>query len=113
DFLEDLTGGAWPEATLLITATRQRDGRRVVFGAPGAPELPLVSAVAASCAVPSYFRPIRHEGSVYLDGGLHSATNADLVRDRSLDAVVVVSPLSTLAPVSWSLDGVARRVASR
>ena len=112
-FLDDLTGGGWSDAPFLVTATRQRDGRRVVFGEPGAPDLPIVSAVAASCAVPTYFRPIRHEGDVYLDGGLHSATNADLVSDRSLDAVVVVSPLSTQAPVSWTLDGVARRVASR
>jgi NTE family protein len=113
DFLRELSSDEWPAASLLVTATRQRDGRRVVFGEAGAPDLPLVAAVAASCAVPSYFRPVEHHGTVYLDGGLHSATNADLVGGRPLDATVVVSPLSTMAPLSWSLDGIARRLSSR
>jgi NTE family protein len=112
-FLRELTGDEWPAAPLLVTATRQRDGRLVVFGDAEAPDMPLVAAVAASCAVPSYFRPVVHDGTAYLDGGLHSATNADILRDRRFDVIVVVSPLSTAAPLSWSLDGVARRFSSR
>ncbi len=110
-FLGDLTGARWPPEDLRVTATRQRDGRRVVFGEEQRPRV--VEAVSASCAVPGYMRPVLIDGVAYLDGGLHSPTNADLVLDDDLDLVIVVSPLSTRSPVGWSLDALTRRVASR
>jgi predicted acylesterase/phospholipase RssA len=36
--------------------------------------------VAASCVIPAYFTPIRIDGVDYLDGGVHSPTNADLLQ---------------------------------
>jgi NTE family protein len=66
----------------------------VVFGRPGAPETDLGSAVAASCAIPAWFAPIEIGGVQYIDGGVHSPTNADLLAGRDLDLVVVSSPLS-------------------
>lgn len=84
----------WPELDLWICAVRRRDGRRVVFGREGSPEAPLNLAVAASCAVPGYFRPVRVGERTYVDGGAHSPTNAAVLRDRPLDLVVVVSPMS-------------------
>ncbi|GIJ48133.1 hypothetical protein Val02_50190 [Virgisporangium aliadipatigenens] len=36
------------------------------------------AVVAASCAVPGYFTPIEIGGVEYVDGGVHSPTNADL-----------------------------------
>jgi NTE family protein len=112
-FLDEVAGGGWQDDRLFVTATRQRDGKRVVFGASDELRPPVRVAVAASCAVPSYFRPVTYEGVQYLDGGLHSATNADLLLDEELELIIVVSPLSADAPLSWSLDGIARRVASR
>lgn len=87
-------GGAWPDRDLYICAVRRRDGHRVVFGAPGAPEADVATAVAASCAIPAYFRPVVAGGEAYVDGGVHSPTNADVLAGRGLDLVVVSSPMS-------------------
>jgi NTE family protein len=89
-----LHGDAWPTDPLLVCAVRQRDGRRVVFGRDGRrPALP--DAVAASCAIPGFFQPVEIDGERYLDGGVHSPTNADvLLADEPPDLVLVSSPMS-------------------
>jgi NTE family protein len=92
--LRRLYGTAWPAPELWIVTVRRRDGRRVVFGTPGAPAADVGSAVAASCAIPAYFTPIQIDGVDYIDGGVHSPTNADLLAGRDLDLVVVSSPMS-------------------
>jgi NTE family protein len=92
-------GSDWPERDLWVCAVRRRDGARVVFGSPGAPAVDVATAVAASCAIPGYFRPVTHDGEVYVDGGVHSPTNADVLAGRGLDLVVVSSPMS-VAPRS-------------
>jgi NTE family protein len=92
--LRRMHGTTWPTPELWIVAVRRRDGRRIVFGSPGAPAADLGSAVAASCAIPAYFTPIRIDGVDYIDGGVHSPTNADLLAGCDLDLVVVSSPMS-------------------
>ena len=84
---------AWPSAPLWICAVRQDDGRRVVFGRDGlCPPVP--DAVAASCAIPSFFSPVEIGEHGYIDGGVHSPTNADVLRDTALDLVIISSPMS-------------------
>jgi NTE family protein len=90
----EFLGAAWPDAPLYECAVRQSDGRRVVFGRPGAPVVPLPGAIAASCAVPAYFTPVAIDGERYIDGGVASPTNADVLRDLDLDLVIVVAPMS-------------------
>lgn len=92
--LRDLERPAWPKPPLWVCAVRRRDGRRIVFGRPGAPEAPLHLAVAASCAVPGYFAPVLIGEHTYVDGGAHSPTNAALLRSEALDLGIVVSPMS-------------------
>ena len=87
-------GSDWPDRDLWVCAARRRDGGRVVFGAPGAPAIDVATAVAASCAIPGYFAPVVHDGETYVDGGVHSPTNADVLAGRGLDLVVVSSPMS-------------------
>jgi NTE family protein len=94
DPLRRRCGSAWPARDLYVCAVRRRDGRRVVFGAPGAPVADVASAVAASCAIPAYFRPVTIGGETYVDGGVHSPTNADVLAGRGLDLVVVSAPMS-------------------
>ena len=84
----------WPDEDLWINTVRRKDGKHVVFGRGDAPDAPLHLAVAASCAVPGYFAPVRIGKHEYVDGGAHSPTCADLLRDRDLDLVIVVSPMS-------------------
>lgn len=77
-----------------IVACDYSTGERVVFGRQDSPRAEISEAVAASCAIPAYFRPVRIGGRLYVDGGIHSMSNADLLLDRALDLVVVLNPLS-------------------
>lgn len=90
--LDELLGSRWPDDALWICAVRQRDLRRVVIGRDLA--APLSPAVAASCAIPGYFRPVRIGTDTYVDGGVRSPTNADVLRRSGLDLAIVVSPMS-------------------
>lgn len=104
--LKGLADG-WPDGLWLCVA-RRSDGARVVLGRPGSPPAELYEAVAASCAIPGYFAPVRIDGISYFDGGVHSPTSADVLRTERLDVVVVVSPMSSArrlstvdAPLRW------------
>jgi NTE family protein len=111
--LRELEQPEWPDASLWICAVRRRDGRRVVFGRPGTSRAPIHLAVAASCAVPGYFAPVRIDGHSYVDGGVHSPTNAAVLRESGLDLVIVISPMS--GPAGWRPDfyAAARRHSTR
>ncbi len=93
--LRALTGPGWPADPLWICAVRMDDARRVVFGREGAPETDVATAVGASAAIPGYFQPVEIDGQLYVDGGVHSPTNADVLRAEDLDLVLVSSPMST------------------
>jgi NTE family protein len=107
----DLTD--WPDPGLWICAVHRRDGRRVVFGRPGTPEVPVHLAVAASCAVPGYFAPVEIDGRSYVDGGIHSPTNAATLRGSGLDLVIVISPMSGSAGWRPDVYAAARRHSTR
>jgi NTE family protein len=111
--LEELDGATWPERDLWICAVSRRDGRRVVFGRPGSPPAPMHLAVAASCAVPGYFAPVDIGGHSYVDGGVHSPTNAALLRGCGLDVAIVVSPMSGPSGTRPDLYAVTRRYSAR
>jgi len=111
--LQEVEGQTWPQRDLWICAVRRSDGRRVVFGRPGSPDVPLHLAIAASCAVPGYFAPVRIDDHTYVDGGAHSPTNAAILRPRALDLVIVVSPMSGPARLPTDLYGASRWHAAR
>jgi NTE family protein len=110
--LDDFIGDHWPEG-LRICAVRRSDGGRVVFGRTGAPRARLASAVLASCAIPGYFRPVSIEGTDYVDGGIHSVTNADVLRTEGLDVVVIISSMSAAHGSANGADGWLRRAVHR
>jgi NTE family protein len=105
--LHELVGESWPEG-LWICAARRADGGRVVFGREGSPQATLASAVLASCAIPGYFKPVVVEGKEYFDGGVHSVTNADVLRSEELDVVIVVSSMSASRGNASGADGLLR-----
>lgn len=111
--VRDVIADEWPHEELWITAVRQSDLRRMVFGRDLWPSL--ADAVHASCSIPGYFRPVRVQGHRYVDGGVRSPTNADVLRHRDdLDLVVVVSPMSggDLSGLGrFDGDGIVRRYA--
>jgi NTE family protein len=71
-------------------------GSRVAFGSQGAPAVDLPDAVAASCAVPGFFRPVELDGCRYVDGGVHSVSNLDVLEQEKLDLVLMLNPMSSL-----------------
>ncbi len=98
DRMRHLHGEDWPDQPLWLCTVRLGDGNRVVIGRDEAPEPDVVTAVEASSAIPGFFAPVVIDGERYVDGAVHSATNADLLADLGLDVVVVVSPMSAWKP---------------
>jgi len=47
---------------------------------------------------PGYFAPIDIGGVEYVDGGVHSATNADVLRTERLDVALVVARCRPAGP---------------
>jgi NTE family protein len=89
----------WPADRFWVPVVRLSDGERVVFGRDDL-QATAAEAVRASCAVPVLFEPVTVDGKRYIDGGLHSYTNADLTGPPAFDLVVVSSPMSGTA--GWS-----------
>jgi NTE family protein len=77
-------------------------GKRVVFGQTSAPEADLAEAVAASCAIPGFFEPVLIHGRRYVDGGLHSLCNLDLLEDSNVDVVICISAMTSGARIAGS-----------
>ena len=85
-----------PHPNYWAVAVDYQTGRRVAFGSDGAPPAQLADAVAASCAIPGFFRAVEIDGRRYVDGGLHSASNLDILEDERLDLVIALNPMSSL-----------------
>jgi NTE family protein len=101
-------GAGWPEQSFACCAVRRSDGRRRVFGPPQVPSDGLAAAVAASCAVPGYFAPVEVDGGIYLDGGIASSTNAEVLPD-GIDLAIVFAPMASAEPQNgFSLDRLVR-----
>jgi NTE family protein len=97
--------GDWPDHPgFRAVALDYETGRREVFGDPDGPPAGLSAAVLASCAIPGWFEPVTIGGRRYVDGGMWSATNVDLLADAGLDEVFVLAPMASAAydaPGDW------------
>lgn len=80
----------WPDRNLLITAVNATSGELRSFDRDA--DVPLVDAVAASCAVPGVWPPMTVAGQRWVDGGIRSATNLDLA--SGYDRVLLIAPVS-------------------
>jgi NTE family protein len=97
---------------LWIVALDYQTGRRVAFGREGSPAAHLWQAVEASCAIPGLYRPVEIGGRLYVDGGVWSPSNLDLLVGTGVDTVVALNPMSSLQPglPTTILERVERRV---
>jgi NTE family protein len=93
----------WPERRLIITGVDAESGEAVAWDRNSG--VSLVRAVAASCAVPCVYPPVRINGRRYVDGGLRSGTNADLAADAS--RIVVIAPMADVTPLGAPRDEIA------
>ena len=99
--IRERSPAGWPAGERLwIVATDYATGERVAFGRAGAPAADLPTAVAASCAIPGFYRPVRVGTRRYVDGGVHTGANLDLVAGEPLDLVICLNPLSSRPGVS-------------
>ncbi len=79
----------WPERPLTVTAVDAATGAFEAFTRDSGVDL--VSAVAASCAVPGVYPPTTIGDRRFLDGGMRSVANVDLA--LGYDRIVVVAPI--------------------
>jgi NTE family protein len=93
------------DGRLRVCTVDRRTGRRVTFGAPGAPPAEVADAVCASCAIPWVFSPVRIGDREYVDGGAWSVTNLDAAQTGSGTQVLCLDPVA-------GLGGTDRRMAA-
>jgi NTE family protein len=92
-----LPSHAWaPDRDLRIVAIDATTGDTCVFDRESGVDL--VDAVAASCAVPTIWPPATIGGRRYVDGGIRSATNADLAAGD--EPILVLAPLDEIGGIS-------------
>ena len=105
-----LVSAEWPDRNLVITAVDAATGEFRTFDRTSG--VPLLQAVAASCAVPGVYPPVTIDGRRYVDGGMRSAANADLA--QGYDRLVVLAPIprgvGPLASVDAQVSGMVSRV---
>lgn len=82
-----LGNDSWPATPFMCTAVDAEDGSFVTWDRDSG--VALGRAVASSCTVPGFFPPVTINGRRYIDGGMRSATNADLA--KGYDRVLVVA----------------------
>jgi NTE family protein len=100
------------DGRLRICTVDRGNGRRVVFGAPGAPEADVADAVVASCSIPSVFRPVRIGSRSYVDGGAWSLTNLDAAPAGRGSEVLCLHPSGSLGVSVSSAWGAMRAAAA-
>ncbi|MBI5161446.1 MAG: patatin-like phospholipase family protein [Micrococcales bacterium] len=84
-----LASEQWPERALRVAAVDADTGELVAFDRDSGVDL--VSALAASCAVPGVWPVIRIGDRRFVDGGVRSGSNADLAAGAG--RVLVLNPL--------------------
>ncbi len=98
------------DGRLRIVGVDRASGRRVVFGAPGAPPATVAQAVVASCSIPGFFRPIEIGGRAYVDGGVWSITNLDVAPAGRQTELLCLNPMRGLPVATISRLGFVNRV---
>ena len=78
----------WPSSAYECVSVDAADGYLKVWNESS--RVPLALAVASSCALPGLFLPVTIDGHRYMDGGVRSATNADLA--RGCKTAIVMAP---------------------
>ena len=81
------------DGRLRVACVERASGRRVVFGAPGAPAAGVAEAVQASCSVPWRHRAVRIGEQEYVDGAVWSPTNLDAAPALRETHVLCLAPM--------------------
>jgi len=79
----------WPERDYVCTAVDAANGNFVLWNRESG--IGLARAVASSCSVPSIYPPITFQGRRYMDGGMRTATNADVAKGHGVVFVLALA----------------------
>jgi predicted acylesterase/phospholipase RssA len=82
--------------TLRIVAVDLDTGDAATFGAPGLDAIPISKAVAASCALPGLYKPVRIDGVDYIDGGVRKTAHLSLAFQERCGLAICVNPIVPL-----------------
>jgi NTE family protein len=102
-FLSGLPQDAWPQKGYACTAVDIADGAFKLWDK--AAGVGLARAVASSCSVPGVYPPITIKGARYMDGGMRSATNADMAKGYDLVVVIALRVMGSAGERRDPLDG--------
>ena len=91
----------WPAKPFGITVVDALDGSFSVMDSTS--DVELARAVAASCAVPTVWPPVTIQGRQFMDGGMRSATNADVAEGYGKVLVLACGPEAPESPFGPSL----------
>lgn len=78
---------------LFVLAVDLDSARTRVFGADDDLDVPITEAVAASCALPICYAPVRIGGRDYIDGAVSRTAGIDVAIENGADLIVCVNPL--------------------
>jgi NTE family protein len=94
----------WPERSFACTAVDAETGQFQLWNKDAG--VGLTRAVASSCSVPGVYPPVTLKGRRYIDGGMRSATNADLATGYGIVVVIAlrVAGGAAAGPLAARLD---------
>jgi len=78
---------------LFIPAIHLDTGDRVLFGSSEWRDVPISDAIAASSALPLYFRPVTLRGLDFIDGGIGQVVHLDQPLERGSRFIVLLNPV--------------------
>ncbi len=81
---------------LRIVAVDLDTGEAATFGAPGLDNVPISKAVAASCALPGLYKPVRIGGVDYIDGGVRKTAHLSLAFRERCGLTICINPIVPL-----------------
>jgi predicted acylesterase/phospholipase RssA len=76
---------------LYIPSTNLDTAERIVFGEDDK-TVPISKAVAASAAIPMFFRPYSINGQDYIDGATSQVTHMDIAIRNGADLIIIINP---------------------
>lgn len=81
------------ERELAIIATDLDNGERAIFGEPPLDAVPISRAVAASAAIPLFYRPVQIGDRSFIDGGIRGTASIDVAIERGAELIVCINPM--------------------
>lgn len=77
---------------LYIPATDLDTGERWIFGEEKTNDVPISTAVAASAAIPLFFRPYKIKENYFIDGSTGKVAHVDIAIKHGANLIIIINP---------------------